>query len=212
MDYPTIDLAADSRPFQRQATRASVIAVMTAACIVSNYLLIGVFNVKLMDLIVFSSGFLFGPPVGASVGIPPWLVYGTLNPYGLSFPVLVATPFMESLYGIVGGFLEDVEDPTFSINMMIDYGDDNIVWLNDTRVPLDINLLKAQELLANIEYTPSEFGAFVSKVDGVGDDPTKLWLWFYYDTEADSWAYGPSAADFWVLHDGDVVSWEYTSP
>jgi len=105
MDYPTIDLAADSRPFQRQATRASVIAVMTAACIVSNYLLIGVFNVKLMDLIVFSSGFLFGPSVGASVGILTWLVYGTLNPYGFSLPVLVATSLMESVYGIVGGIL-----------------------------------------------------------------------------------------------------------
>jgi hypothetical protein len=105
MDYPTIDLVADSRPFQRQATRASVIAVMTAACIVSNYLLIGVFNVKLMDLIVFSSGFLFGPTVGASVGILTWLVYGTLNPYGFSLPVLVATSLMESLYGVAGGLL-----------------------------------------------------------------------------------------------------------
>jgi hypothetical protein len=105
MEYPTIDLAADSRPFQRQATRASVIAVMTAACIVSNYALIGVFNVKLMDLIVFSSGFLFGPSVGASVGILTWLVYGTLNPYGFSLPVLVATSLMESVYGIVGGIL-----------------------------------------------------------------------------------------------------------
>jgi len=32
-----------------------------------------------MDLIVFSSGFLFGPSVGARVGILTWLVYGTLN-------------------------------------------------------------------------------------------------------------------------------------
>jgi hypothetical protein len=107
--------------------------------------------------------------------------------------------------------LADVEDMTININMMIDYGDGNIVWLNDTRVPLDINLLKALELLAEIEYSTSEYGAFVTKVDGIGDDPTKFWLWFWYDTEAESWDYGPSAADFWVLHDGDVVAWEYTA-
>jgi hypothetical protein len=107
--------------------------------------------------------------------------------------------------------LTDVEDLTIRINMMIDYGDGNIVWLNDTRVPLDINLLKALDILAEIEYSTSEYGAFVTKVDGVGDDPTKFWLWFWYDTEADSWAYGPSAADLWVLHDGDVVAWEYTA-
>ena len=108
--------------------------------------------------------------------------------------------------------LADVEDLTINIDLLIDYGDGNAVWLNDTRVPLDINLLKALELLAEIEYTPSEYGAFVTKVDVVGDDPTKYWLWFYYDTEAESWVYGPSAADFWVLRDGDVVSWEYSTP
>lgn len=107
--------------------------------------------------------------------------------------------------------LSDVEDLTISIDMKIDYGDDNVVWLNDTRVPLDANLLKALELNAEIEYSTSEFGAFVTEVDGVGGDATKFWLWFYYDTEAKSWAYGPSAADFWVLHDGDIVAWEYAS-
>ena len=122
MDYPTIDLAADSRPFQRQATRASVIAVMTAACIVSNYLLIGVFNVKLMDLIVFSSGFLFGPTVGASVGILTWLVYGTLNPYGFSLPVLISTSLMESLYGIVGGFLGTRGSMGVGLSSSLKYG------------------------------------------------------------------------------------------
>lgn len=98
-------MTANRGPFHSQATRASIIAVMTAACIISNYLLIGVFNVKLMDLIVFSSGFLFGPTVGASIGILSWLVYGTINPYGFSLPILVSTSLMESLYGVVGGFL-----------------------------------------------------------------------------------------------------------
>lgn len=108
--------------------------------------------------------------------------------------------------------LADVEDLTINIDLFIDYGDGDIVWLNDTRVPLDINLLKALELLAEIEYTTGEYGAFVTRVDGIGDDPTKYWLWFWYDTEAESWAYGPSASDFWVLHDGDVVSWVYSAP
>jgi hypothetical protein len=107
--------------------------------------------------------------------------------------------------------LEDVVDLTIRINMKIDYGDGDVVWHNDTRVPLDVNLLRALELLAEIEFSTSEFGAFVTKVDGVGDDSTKYWLWFYFDTEGESWAYGPSAADFWVLHDGDVVAWEYTA-
>jgi hypothetical protein len=105
MDNPTIRLAALSNPVESATQRASIIAVMTAACITSNYLLIGVVNIKFMDLIVFVSGFAFGPMVGASVGIMTWLVYGTLNPYGFSLPILIATSLGESLYGIAGGLM-----------------------------------------------------------------------------------------------------------
>jgi len=87
----------------------TVITVMTAACVSTNYLLVGVVNVKLMDLLVFVSGFAFGPVVGGTVGILTWLVYGTLNPYGFSLPILAATCLGESVYGAVGGFLGGME-------------------------------------------------------------------------------------------------------
>lgn len=85
--------------------RAAIVAVFTAACVASNFLLIGVVNVKFMDLIVFIAGFIFGPLIGASVGILTWMVYGTINPYGFSLPILMATSIGESLYGIAGGLL-----------------------------------------------------------------------------------------------------------
>lgn len=98
--------ALDLSTSQILSTRqVSVITVMTAVCVSTNYLLIGVVNVKFMDLIVFVAGFVFGPLVGASVGVLTWLVYGTLNPYGFSLPILAATSIAESLYGVVGGFL-----------------------------------------------------------------------------------------------------------
>ena len=85
--------------------QVSVIAVMTAACVSTNYLLIGVINVKFMDLLVFVSGYAFGPVVGVAVGVFTWLVYGTINPYGFSFPILAATCLGESVYGFVGGLI-----------------------------------------------------------------------------------------------------------
>jgi hypothetical protein len=78
---------------------------MTATCIVTNYVLIGVTNVKFMDLIVFITGFLFGPVTGGSVGFLTWIVYGTLNPFGFALPILVATSFSECIYGVVGGLV-----------------------------------------------------------------------------------------------------------
>jgi len=81
----------------------SFIGVMTALCISSNYLMIGLTNIKFMDLFVFISGYVMGSLAGSSVGILTWLVYGTLNPYGFNLPILIATCIGESLFGIVGG-------------------------------------------------------------------------------------------------------------
>ena len=85
--------------------RTAIAALLASSAIATNYLLIGVVNVKLMDLIVFTAGFLLGAGAGAGVGALTWLVYGTLNPYGFSLPVLGATVLGETLYGLAGGAL-----------------------------------------------------------------------------------------------------------
>ncbi len=107
--------------------------------------------------------------------------------------------------------LSDIEELTISINLLIDFGDGNIVWFNDTRVPLDVNLLKATDILADIEYSTSEFGSFVTRINTIGEDPKKFWLWYYYKAEEGGWNFGPSAADIWILHDGDILAWRYSS-
>jgi uncharacterized membrane protein len=56
-----------------------------------------------MDLITFVGGFLFGPVVGAFVGIFSWSIYGVLNPYGFVPQIWVATMLSETIYGVVGG-------------------------------------------------------------------------------------------------------------
>lgn len=90
----------------RSSTRSvTVVAVMTGLCVATNYALIGVPNVKFMDLIVFTTGFVFGWMPGLSVGVLTWMVYGTMNPYGFSLPILIATALGEAIYGVVGGIL-----------------------------------------------------------------------------------------------------------
>jgi len=84
---------------------ASVVATFTALILATNYALIGIPNVKLMDLLVFIAGFRFGCLVGASVGVLSWCIYGTLNPYGFSLPILISTSLGEAVYGLVGGLL-----------------------------------------------------------------------------------------------------------
>lgn len=85
--------------------KIAVIATLAALSIATNYALIGVSNIKLMDFIVFIGGFCFGPFVGVSIGVLSWLVYGVLNPQGFVPLVWLATMSAESVYGIVGGFI-----------------------------------------------------------------------------------------------------------
>jgi hypothetical protein len=85
--------------------KVAVIAVFCAVSIGTNYALFSLWNVKLMDFIVFVGGFCFGPVVGVSIGLISWSVYGTLNPQGFVLPVLFATMFSETIYGIAGGLL-----------------------------------------------------------------------------------------------------------
>ena len=85
--------------------KISIVATLVALCVATNYALVGLPNINLMDFIVFIGGFSFGPIVGASIGMLSWTVYGVLNPYGFLLQVYLATMFTETIYGIVGGLL-----------------------------------------------------------------------------------------------------------
>ena len=86
--------------------RSSLIAVFTAESLATNYALIGVANVKLMDTIVFITAFLFGWTVGVGIAISTWTVYGFLNPYGQAgFPLILFLMAGESFYAIGGSVL-----------------------------------------------------------------------------------------------------------
>ena len=103
MDHPTIQ-AADLVALN-QTKKISIIVMMTAACVGSNYAMLGIINVKFMDVIVFITGLAFGSGTGMAVGFLSWTIYGLINPYGFVLPILIATATMESAYGLVGGLL-----------------------------------------------------------------------------------------------------------
>jgi hypothetical protein len=83
----------------------SVIAVLVSTCLASNYALIWLPNVKVMDLIVFVSGLQFGASIGGIVAILVWAIYGSINPYGFVLPIWVGCMVAESLFGVTGGLI-----------------------------------------------------------------------------------------------------------
>jgi len=88
--------------------KLATITILVALSISTNYALVSLHNVKLMDFITFIGGFLFGPFVGAFVGVLSWSIYGVLNPYGFVPQIWIATMFSEAIYGVAGGFLRKV--------------------------------------------------------------------------------------------------------
>jgi hypothetical protein len=82
-----------------------LVASLVGVSVATNYVMFSFYNVKFMDLIVFISGFCFGPVVGALTGIFSWVVYGTLNPAGFEIRIWLVTMFSEAIYGVAGGLI-----------------------------------------------------------------------------------------------------------
>lgn len=86
----------------------AAVAIFTATILGSNYALSGIPNVKLLDVLVFVSSFVFGLGVGISVAIISELAWSFLSPYGFAgmiMPFLVAG---EIIYVLAGRFAAKV--------------------------------------------------------------------------------------------------------
>ena len=101
-----MDLVKTSKPDQITLTRTiSLIAVLSAVNVATNYVLLPLPNVKLMDTIVFLTGFTLGLKSGIAVATTTWLIYGVLNPLGLSVPTLIIVTIAEYIYAFSGYLL-----------------------------------------------------------------------------------------------------------
>jgi hypothetical protein len=89
----------------RTVRQTALIACLAALCIGTNYTMLPLSNVKLMDAIVFTTGLLFGIVPGSAVAAIAWLVYGTLNPLGFALPILLTVIPSEMTYAAAGHLL-----------------------------------------------------------------------------------------------------------
>ncbi|MFX1492360.1 MAG: ECF transporter S component [Promethearchaeota archaeon] len=88
------------------AIRVALIAVLAALAIGGNYALSAVPNIELSSVMVFLSGFLFGPIIGALVAFIAMLIYQLWNPWGAFIPPIgLAVIGCTIVIGIVGGIL-----------------------------------------------------------------------------------------------------------
>ncbi len=103
--------------------------------------------------------------------------------------------------------IQELEETTIVVDIQIDDGE-TVSWFNETRVPLGASFLNATGMITDLEMQSSEWGVFVETINGVGGDSDKFWVWDYYD---EGWQMGSVGADQWILHEGDILRWTYTS-
>ena len=81
----------------------ALIPVFSALSLATNYAMIDLPNVKLMDAFIFIAAFLFGLKVGLGSAMLTWGVYGFINPYGQDDLTLLGFLILgECLYAIAG--------------------------------------------------------------------------------------------------------------
>ncbi len=99
-------LRQSQRQFARAPGKVALVAVFTALSLGTNYLMIDIPNVKLMDALIFVAAFLFGLEVGLGSAVSVWTIYGFVNPYGQDdFILLFFLIVGECFYAIAGALL-----------------------------------------------------------------------------------------------------------
>ena len=94
------------QPLSSPVVRIALIPVFTALSLATNYAMIDIPNVKLMDAFVFIAAFLFGLQVGLGTAVSIWAVYGFVNPYGQDdLMLLLFLMTGECLYALAGALL-----------------------------------------------------------------------------------------------------------
>lgn len=84
----------------------ALVAILAATGLGGNYVLSGAPNVELSSVMVFLSGFLFGTPIGALVGLVTMTIYQLWNPWGAFIPPIgLAVIGCTTFTGIVGGMV-----------------------------------------------------------------------------------------------------------
>lgn len=112
---------------------------------------------------------------------------------------------LEKDYEIV---LSELKDFSAQVDIMVDYGNGTIRWYNDTRIQTGSSVLDATVIVCDAEYQTSDFGSFVTSVNGLVPDSEHFWMWSTY---GDGWEPGMVGADQFDVHDGDMIRWTYTA-
>jgi hypothetical protein len=109
-----------------------------------------------------------------------------------------------------------LDDLSYSLDMLINYGNGTRIWYNGSRIPIGYNLYNATILLTQGDmkatYYPQFQAHFIEAINGVGGDSDKVswsWIAWRFDKSLERWEPYEVSADQVVLGNGDTIAWHY---
>ena len=108
--------------------------------------------------------------------------------------------------------LTSLEDLSYTVNTLIKTGDDQEEWYNATRIPIGWSFYNTTDKITNgnVEGIWSEFGVFVTSINGVEGNGPKYWIWFTWDETAKQWTSGATGTDAHIMRQNETVAWYLT--
>jgi outer membrane protein assembly factor BamB len=109
------------------------------------------------------------------------------------------------------------EEDGATVAVLFDFGGGRWTWA-DVPVPEEANAacateVAAEELGYTIDIVISQFGAFITAIDGVGSatDFSKYWGLLIWDSSTKAWEASPVGMSSLEVADGDHIAWQYAA-
>jgi len=115
----------------------------------------------------------------------------------------------KSEYQNLAGEMESI----LLVNIYVSYGNETRVWYNNTALPLGSTAFKAILAIADVEYKDygGELGILVTSVNGLANNSTHGWFYWYWDAENAVWLLPDYSCAKYMLHQDDVIAFTYES-
>ncbi|MFQ6134847.1 MAG: hypothetical protein ACE5KU_03410 [Nitrososphaerales archaeon] len=114
--------------------------------------------------------------------------------------------------------IESLDKLSYSIDLLMNYGNGTKIWRNNTRIPIGFNLYNVTVLITEgrmeATYYTQFQSHFINSIDGVGgaEDPDKItWAWiaWHFNEASERWEAYDVSADMVFPRDGDKIAWYY---
>ncbi|MGQ9460521.1 MAG: hypothetical protein ACUVRA_04750 [Candidatus Bathyarchaeaceae archaeon] len=99
------------------------------------------------------------------------------------------------------------------INILVSHGNGTKIWHNDTALPVGSTAFKAILAIADTEYVDygGELGILVTSINGLTNNFTHGWLYWYWDAEKSEWILPEYSCAKYILRRGDTIAFDYVN-